>query len=150
MNKIDPVIRRETRFIALSVFAVSLLIQGVCLLAGWWSFKVLFGNLLGAVTAVGNFLLMGLMIQKAVHQDQKAATNTVRLSQGLRLLMQGVMLVLGALLFNIWTTAIPLLVPRAAITLRQWMLRKPAAPVAGEAAQEEDDDDDDDLGGDME
>ncbi len=147
MNKIDPVVRRETRFVALSVLAASLLIQGVCLLAGWWSLSVLLGNVLGAVTAVGNFLLMGLMIQKAVTQDKKAATNTVRLSQGLRLLMQGVILVLGALFLNIWTTAIPLLVPRAAITLRQWVIKTPAT--AAEAADDGDeDDDDDDCGGD--
>jgi len=148
MSKIDPVVRREARFIALCTLAVSLLIQGVCLLAGWWSLPVLFGNVLGAATAVGNFLLMGLMIQKAVTQDKKAATKTVQLSQGLRLLMQGVILVLGALFLNIWTTAIPLLVPRAAITLRQWLTKKPATAEIADGGEDEDDDDDEDCGGD--
>lgn len=118
MNKIDPTVRRETGYVALFVAAGSLLLQGVCLVVGWWSVDVLLGNLLGAVTAVGNFLLTGLMVQKAVTQDEKKAQNTVRLSQGLRLLMQGVMLVLGAVFFNIWATAIPLLIPRIAVSVR--------------------------------
>lgn len=149
MSKIDPTVRRETRFIALSVLAGSLLIQGICLLAGWWDYTVLLGNLLGAVTAVGNFLLMGLMIQKALQQDEKTATNTVRISQGLRLLLQGLLLVLGAIFFNIWATAIPLLVPRAAITLRQWVTKQPVTAVPHNR-DTDDDDDDDDLGGDTE
>ena len=123
MIKIDPTVRKETRFTALFVLAGCLLIQGVCLVAGWWSVKVLLGNLLGAATAVGNFLLTGLMVQKAVTQEEKKAQNTVRLSQGLRLLLQGVMLVLGALFFNIWTTAIPLLIPRIAVTVRAKNIR---------------------------
>ena len=79
-------------------------------------------SLLGSATAVGNFLLMCRMVQKAVTQTEKQAKNTVQLSQGLRLMMQGLILVLAAVLstvFNIWATAIPLLIPRIAITLRE-------------------------------
>ena len=141
MKKIDPIVWREAGFIAASVAVAGVLVQGVCLAVGWWNLSALLGTLLGSVTAVGNFLLMGLMIQKAVTQEQKAAANTVRLSQGLRLLMQGAILVVGALVCNIWTTAIPLLVPRAAITLRQWLGRQPAAPVSAGVAPEEDDED---------
>lgn len=124
MRKIDPIVRRETGYVALWVLAVSILLQGVCLVVGWWSLKVLFGALLGGTTAVGNFLLMGLMVQKAVTQEPKQARNTVRMSQGLRLLMQGLMLVLGAIFLNIWATAIPLLIPRIAVTVREWLHAK--------------------------
>ena len=124
MRKIDPIVRQETGYVALWVLAGCLLLQGVCLVVGWWSLKVLFGALLGGTTAVGNFLLMGLMVQKAVTQEPKQARNTVRMSQGLRLLMQGLMLVLGAIFLNIWTTAIPLLIPRIAVTVREWLHAK--------------------------
>lgn len=132
MNKIDPTVRRETGYIALWVLSGSLLIQGVCLLAGWWSLPVLLGNLLGGVTAVGNFLLMGLTVQKALPQDKKDAANTIRLSQSGRLIMQGLVLVLAAVLgnvFNLYTTAIPLLIPRLGVMLRP-LLGKMDPPAA--------------------
>ena len=142
MNKIDPVVRRETGYTAIWVAAGSLLIQGVCLIAGWWSLPVLLGNLLGGVTAVGNFLLMGLTIQKALPQDKKQAATTIRLSQGGRLLMQGVILVLAAVLpkvFNIYTAIIPLLIPRIGVMLRP-LLGK-TDPVPAETTEDEDDED---------
>lgn len=142
MSKIDPVVRKETGYVALFVLAGSMLMQGVCLVAGWWSLPVLFGNLLGAATAVGNFLLTGLMVQKAVTQDAKKARNTVRLSQGGRLLLQGLMLVLGAVFFNIWTTAIPLLLPRVAVTVREWQnARRNPSPNRPAVGWDDDDDD---------
>ena len=143
MNKIDPVVRRETGYTAIWVAAGSLLIQGVCLIAGWWSLPVLLGNLLGGVTAVGNFLLMGLTIQKALPQDKKQAANTIRMSQSGRLLMQGLILVLAAVLpkvFNIYTAAIPLLIPRAGVMLRPLLGKPDPVPVAEVADDEEEED----------
>ena len=119
---LDPVIKKEVSYVAAWVLAVCMMTQGVCLVAGWWSIPVLLGSLLGGITAVGNFLLMCRMVQKAVTQTEKQAQNTVKLSQSLRLMMQGLMLVLAAVLpsvFNIWTAAIPLLVPTIAIRIRE-------------------------------
>ena len=142
MPKIDPTVKRETGFVALCVLVGSILLEAVFLLMGQWDYTVLLGNLLGGVTAVGNFLLMGLMIQKAIRQDEKAAVNTVRLSQGGRLFMQGLVLMLAAVLscFNIWAAAIPLLIPRVGFTLRQWFGKKPAAPATSASSAEPDDD----------
>ncbi len=118
--KIDAVVRRETLGVTLWVAAGCLLLQGVFLLCGWWDYTVLTGTLLGGVTAVGNTLLVGLMVQKAVTQTQKQARGTVRLSQGLRLLLQGAILCLAAVLpwFHLWAAAIPLLIPRIAVSFR--------------------------------
>ena len=147
MAKLDPIIKKETTYVGLWVLATCLLVQGVCLLLGWWSLSVLLGSLLGGVTAVGNFLLMCLMVQKAVTQDEKQAKNTVKLSQSLRLMMQGLMLVLAAVIpvFNIWTAAIPLLIPRIAISVRELRNAKknpsPDRPAIGwDDLTEEDDD----------
>ena len=145
-KRMDPIVKKETTYVAMWVLACCLLMQGVCLLLGWWSLSVLLGGLLGGVTAVVNFLLMCRMVQKAVLQDPKQAKNTVKLSQGLRLIMQGLILVVAACLptvFNLWATAIPLLVPRIAISLREWLNAKrnpsPDRPAIGWDDEDEDD-----------
>lgn len=146
MAKLDPVIKKETTYVGWWVFAACMMTQGVCLLLGWWSLSVLLGSLLGGVTAVGNFLLMCLMVQKAVIQTEKQAKNTVKLSQSLRLMMQGLMLVLAAVIpvFNIWTAAIPLLIPRIAISVRELRNAKrnpsPDRPAIGWDDEDEDED----------
>jgi len=146
MAKIDAVIKKETAYVALWVLAACMMTQGVCLVAGWWSVPVLLGSLLGGATAVGNFLLMCLMVQKAVTQTEKQAKNTVKLSQSLRLMLQGLILVLAAVIpvFNIWTAAIPLLIPRIAVSLREWRRAKqnpsPDRPAIGWDDEEDEDD----------
>jgi predicted histidine transporter YuiF (NhaC family) len=125
--RIDPVVRKETAFVALWVAVAILPVQMVFWALGRWDYTVLLGSLLGSITAVGNLLMIGLMVQKAVSQTEKQAKNTVRLSQGGRLLLQGVILVVAAALpkvFNVWAAAIPLLVPRIALSLRELVLAK--------------------------
>lgn len=145
-KQMDPIVKKETSYVAVWVLAGCMLIQGVCLVAGWWSLPVLFGSLLGGITAIGNFLLMCRMVQKAVTQSEKQAQNTVKLSQGLRLMMQGLILVLAAVVpvFNIWTAAVPLLIPRIAISLREWCHAKrspsPDRPAIGWDDEENEDD----------
>ncbi len=146
MAKLDPVVKKETAYVAAWVMACALMIQGVCLIVGWWSLPVLLGSVLGGVTAVINFLLMCRMVQKAVTQEEKQAKNTVKLSQGLRLMMQGLILVLAAVLtqvFNLWATAIPLLVPRIAVSVRELRNAKrnpsPDRPAIGWDDDEDDD-----------
>ena len=115
-------VRKETGYVAAWVAAGCLMSQGVCLMIGRWNWPVLWGSLLGGATAVVNFMLMCRMVKKAVTQTEKQAKNTIKLSQGLRLIMQGLILVLAASIpaaFNIWTAAIPLLVPRIGISVRE-------------------------------
>lgn len=142
--KIDAVVRRETLGVALWVTAGCLLLQGVFLLCGWWDYTVLTGALLGGATAVGNTLLVGLMVQKAVTQTQKQARGTVRLSQGLRLLLQGAILCLAAVLpwFHLWAAAIPLLIPRIAVSFRARRVQNGAS--RPQSIPDDDDDDDED------
>ena len=147
MATMDPVVKKETTYVAMWVLACCLLMQGVCLMLGWWSLSVLLGGLLGGVTAVVNFLLMCRMVRKAVLQDPKQAKNTVKLSQGLRLMMQGLILVVAAAIpvFNIWAAAIPLLIPRVAVSIRELINAKrnpsPDRPAIGWDDEEEDDED---------
>lgn len=117
MKKIDETVLKETKFIAVWVLILSVLMQAVFLIAGDWDLSVLFGNLLGGGFAVLNFFLMGLTVQKAVTLDEKEAKNSVKISQTYRTLMLFVVAVLGITLscFNDWAAIIPLFFPRIAI-----------------------------------
>lgn len=148
MARISPAVRKETLHIALWQAVAILPVQAVFFLLNRWHWTVLTGSVLGSVTAVFNFLLVGLMVQKAVTQDEKKARSTVKLSQSGRLLMQGAVLVIAAVLpqvFNIWATAIPLLIPRIAVTFRQLKEAKnnpaPDRPAIGWDDEDEDDED---------
>ena len=144
---LDPVIKKETIYVAVWVLAGCMLTQGVALLVGWWHWSVLWGSLLGGATAVGNFLLLCLMVQRAVTQTEKQAKNTVKLSQGLRLMMQGLILVLAASLsvFNIWAAAIPLLIPRIAVSIKELVNAKRNPSPDRPAIGWDDDEDEEDL-----
>ncbi len=118
--KIDNTVKKESLFIASMAAVLSLLMQSVFLIVGFWDYTVLLGNLLGYFTAVLNFFLMGIGVQKAVQKDEKEAKNIIKLSQIYRNLMILVIAIIGIVLpcFNIWAVIIPLLFPRVAIALR--------------------------------
>lgn len=120
MGKIDATVRRETVYVAGWVAVLSAIMLGVTLALGLFDWTVATGTLLGAVTAVGNFLLMGLTIQGAIGLEEKDARTRLRGSQNLRLLMQLVIAILGAALpcFNMWAVLIPLFFPRIAVAAR--------------------------------
>ena len=146
-KRMDPIVKKETEYVAIWVMAGCILMLGVCLVLHLWSIPVLLGSVLGGATAVGNFLLMCRMVTKAVSQDEKKAKHTVKLSQGLRLIMQGAILVLAAALptvFNIWTAAIPLLIPRIAVSVKELVNAKrnpsPDRPAIGWDDEDEEDD----------
>lgn len=132
MSRIDPTVRKETLNVALWVVIAALPVQAVFLIGGWWSLSVLLGSLLGSATAIGNFLLMGLTVQRALERDKKKAAQTIQLSQSGRLLMMGAVLILAGVLkdgeghaiFNLWATLIPLLIPQLAVRIRNWKLAK--------------------------
>ena len=71
MSRISPAVRKETLYIALWQTVAILPVQAAFLLLNRWHWSVLTGSLLGSATAVFNFLLVGLMVQKAVAQDPK-------------------------------------------------------------------------------
>ena len=61
----DPAVRKETGYIAVWVVSLSLIMEAVFLLIRKWDLSVLFGNLGGAVIAIGNFFLMALIATRA-------------------------------------------------------------------------------------
>ena len=120
MSKIDATVQKETKFVAFVSFILSILMQGGFLIAGFWNYTVISGNLLGYVAAVGNFLLLGLTVQKAIGKEEKEIKRLVAFSQYGRLLI----LLLVALIanfvsiFNLVATVIPFIFPRIAVMIR--------------------------------
>ena len=133
MKRIDPIILKETGFIALVSLILSVFMQSVFLIIdywfpGTWDYSVILGNLVGYISAVGNFLLMALTVQKAVDKEPKDASNLMRLSQMLRMLMLFVIALIAYLIdkevgcFNIIALVIPFFFPRIAVMVRQLVL----------------------------
>lgn len=118
--KIDRSVQRETFYIAASTLIMSMLMQAVFLIAGYWNLSVLWGNLLSAAAAVLNFFIMGLTVQKAVNKDEKDAATMMKASQSLRFLFILVVAIIGVVLdcFNTISALIPLFFPRIAVALR--------------------------------
>ena len=128
MKKIDGTVVRETKYIAACTLALSALMQAVFLVLGRWDATVLPGNILGAVAAVGNFLLMGITVQKAVQKEEKEARSLVKLSQSLRQLMLLAVAMVGYFVpvFHTVAVVLPFLFPRIAVALYP-VLRKEKA-----------------------
>ena len=133
MKRIDPIILKETGFIALVSLILSVFMQSVFLIVDYWvpsawDYSVILGNLVGYIAAVGNFLLMALTVQKAVGKEPKDASNLMRLSQMLRMLMLFVIALIAYLIdtkvgcFNIIALVIPFFFPRIAVIVRQLVL----------------------------
>ena len=120
LKKVDPVVMKETRYIAITVLILSALMQAVFLIIGQWNYTVLLGNLYGAVIAVGNFFLMGLTVQKCLTMEPDDAKKQMKLSQQGRLLMLLVFCMIGAALpwLNTIALLVPQFFPRIGVTVR--------------------------------
>lgn len=120
MKKVDPAVKRETRYIAMWVLVLSVVMQAVFLILRKWDYTVLLGNTLSGVAAVFNFFLMGLAVQGAVLKDEKDAATAMKASQSLRMFMLFTVAAVGVLLPCFHTVAVlaPLFFPRIAVALR--------------------------------
>ena len=117
---IAKTVKRESVYILFWVAALSALAQIICALLKIWSKEILFGNLLGAAAAAGNFFLMGLTVQKAVTEDEEKAKKRIRLSMAARNIMIIAFAAAAALrpVFDLIAVLIPLFFPRLAVALR--------------------------------
>ena len=135
MQKIDKIVWKETKYIAVWILIFSAVMQAVFLVIGKWDYTVLLGNLLSGVAGILNFLLMGLTVQRAVEREEKEAKQMMKLSGLMRTFLLFVVTVAGVLLpcFSIWTVLIPLFFPRVAIALRPIWDRKAGDGKTGDA-----------------
>ena len=133
MKKIDPVVLKETGFVALISFIMCVFMNAVFLIVdyffdGAWTWLVPLGTLIGYIASVGNFFLMGLTVVKALTKEQKDASNYIKLSGMGRLLMM-FLIALAAYLIDLFAfeafsvgfilaVVIPYTFPRIGVMLR--------------------------------
>ena len=118
--RIDPAVKKETLYILGTSILLSVVMELIFWLAGHMDYTVPLGNLLGVGISVLNFFLMGLTIQKSIGLDEKAASDKLKLSQMLRMLMVIALAAVGVGLpcFHALAVVIPLFFPRIAIAFR--------------------------------
>lgn len=94
-RKTDPVVIKETCFMALGALVCAILVQAGFLVAQRWSYTVLAGGVIGWAVTVLNFYLMSRGVQKAVSDpDPQHAQLVMKLSYtGRTVLLLGVMVV---------------------------------------------------------
>jgi len=120
--KLDPVVKRETAFIAMSSLFCAALIQGGFFLFGKWDLSVLWGGVIGWVLTVGNFFLMSLDVQKAVESDDpQKAQMKMRASYTWRMMAMLAVMVVSFVVDGIhWLPVVAsVFYPRIVITVRQ-------------------------------
>ena len=121
MPKLDPTVRKETAYIAVWVLALSPVMEAVFLVIGRWDTGVLTGNLIGAAAAVGNYLLLGITVSRALSDGEKdRAMLRVRSSMTLRMFGMAAVCAaaVGLLKTNVFATMLPLLFPRIGLAFR--------------------------------
>lgn len=118
--RIEPAVKKETLYILGASIILSAVMELVFLLVGHMDYTVPLGNLLGVLIAVLNFFLMALTVQNSIGLDEKAASEKLKLSQKLRMLMIIALAAVGVGLpcFHSLAVVIPLFFPRIGITFR--------------------------------
>ncbi len=126
MNSIDPVVKKETKFIALVVLILSALMQSVFLIIGMWDLPVLLGNLLGGLIGVLNFFFMGIGLSSALKKETADAKQTAKFSQTMRNLMIVVTIVIAVFVpfFNLASTAIAIFFPTIGVFIKAFVINK--------------------------
>ncbi len=127
MRKIDPTVIKETLFVSIFAVIFSLLLEAIFLVLGAWDLTVLFGNLLGAFAAVGNFFILALTVQLSLGKGEKEAKNRIKISQLLRFFGLFLVALIGYMLpqyFNIVAVIIPFVFPRFAMTFKALKIKK--------------------------
>lgn len=138
MKKFDPAVRAQLLYVAAATLILSVLLQAVFLVMGYWDYTVLLGNLYGMAVAILNFFLLALTVMRAVEKEEKQAGQMLRASQAGRLFLQFVLALVGALVpvFHTVAVLIPFLFPRVAISLYPLVLRRAAKRKEGKEEDE--------------
>lgn len=138
MKKFDPAVRAQLLYVAAATLILSVLLQAVFLVIGYWDYTVLLGNLYGMAVAILNFFLLALTVMRAVEKEEKQAGQMLRASQAGRLFLQFVLALVGALVpvFHTVAVLIPFLFPRVVISLYPLVLRRAAKRKEGKEEDE--------------
>ncbi len=118
---LQPATRREIKRISTGVLLGSALMVAVFAVLGRFSWPVLWGALLGDAVAIGNFVFLGISVQKAAAAESLRARQIMQFTYSLRMLIvvAALALSMAVKVFYWLTVLIPLLLPRITILVLQ-------------------------------
>lgn len=125
--KLSPAILKETGHVALGVAVGDALMLLVFFLLKRLDYTVVLGALLGSAAAVGNFFVMGIMVQKALN-DTERTKFIIQRSYTLRMLAMLIVMIIGyaAPCFHVIAVLVPFLLPSLTIQVMRLLgLYKP-------------------------
>lgn len=138
--KLQKATARELAHIAVGVLSGSAIMVGIFFLVGKFDLTVVWGALLGSAVAIANFFYLGLSVQKAAANTDRAML-VMKTSYTVRMLICVAALVVGfvAPIFHWLAVIIPLLLPRVTIYVMQMlgMYRPEKKPAADDTKEEE-------------
>ena len=119
--KLQPATLKEVKRISTGVLLGSGIMVLVWSLVSGFDWSVLLGALLGSAAAIGNFLYLGISVQKAAAADETKAKLIMRSSYTTRMLLSVVVMILGFAvpIFQWMAVVIPLFLPRLTIVALQ-------------------------------
>lgn len=136
--KIDAVILRETRFVAVGTVFFSALEQLAFMAFRAWDLSVLFGTLLSGAAGVLNFFLLGLTVQSALATgDGERGKQMMKLSRTVRMLGMLAVLAVGVILnaFDSIAVLVSIFFPRVTLIVRQIVLQRRGVLARGRSEQ---------------
>ena len=118
---LQPATRREIKRISTGVLLGSALMVAVFAVLGRFSWPVLWGALLGDAVAIGNFVFLGISVQKAAAAEALRARQIMQFTYSLRMLIvvAAFALSMAVEVFYWLAVLIPLLLPRITILVLQ-------------------------------
>lgn len=118
---LQPATRREIKRISTGVLLGSALMVAVFAVLGRFSWPVLWGALLGDAVAIGNFVFLGISVQKAAAAEALRARQIMQFTYSLRMLIvvAALALSMAVKVFYWLAVLIPLLLPRITILVLQ-------------------------------
>lgn len=110
--KLSPAILKETGHVAIGVAVGDLVMLLVFFLLKKLDHTVFLGTLLGSAAAIGNFFVMGLMVQKAL-DDPERTKFIIQRSYTLRMLAMVAVMIVGFAVpcFHVVAVLVPFLLP---------------------------------------
>lgn len=118
---LQPATRREIKRISTGVLLGSALMVAVFAVLGRFTWPVLWGALLGDAVAIGNFVFLGISVQKAAAAEALRGRQIMQFTYSLRMLIvvAALALSMAVKVFYWLTVLIPLLLPRITILVLQ-------------------------------
>ncbi len=145
---LDPVVKKEVRFMALGAFLCAALVQVCFLVLRRWDFSVALGGVIGWAMTVLNFFLMSLGVQRAVADpDPQHAQLVMKASYTRRSLLLLAVMVISFMVDGIhWVPVVAAaFYPPVVIFARQffvkYILKKQDEPVSASAEPVSDEED---------